>query len=83
MYVKSVPDNAEFDYVVVDTAPSVDEHVLQAIDESDELLLITTLDVPTLKNVKIAVETDGIRVRIHQAFDSFVQRCELVARAGL
>ena len=46
-----------FDFVVVDTAPSFDEHVLQAIDETDELLLITTLDVPTLKNVKIAVET--------------------------
>lgn len=48
---------AKFDYVVVDTAPSFDEHVLQAIDETDDLLLITTLDVPTLKNVKIAVET--------------------------
>ena len=46
-----------FDYVVVDTAPTFDEHVLQAFDESDELLLVTTLDVPTLKNVKIALET--------------------------
>lgn len=48
---------ASHEYVVVDTAPTFDEHVLQAIDETDELLLITTLDVPTLKNVKIAVET--------------------------
>lgn len=48
---------ARFDYVVVDTAPSFDEHVLQAIDETDDLLLLTTLDVPTLKNVKIALET--------------------------
>jgi pilus assembly protein CpaE len=47
----------KFKYVVVDTAPSFDEHVLQAIDETDDLLLVTTLDVPTLKNVKIAVET--------------------------
>ena len=46
-----------FDYVVVDTAPAFDEYVLQAFDETDELLLVTTLDVPTLKNVKIAVET--------------------------
>lgn len=46
-----------YDYVVVDTAPSFDEHVLQAFDETDDLLLVTTLDVPTLKNVKIAVET--------------------------
>lgn len=46
-----------FDYVVVDTAPTFDEFVLQAFDETDILLLVTTLDVPTLKNVKIAVET--------------------------
>lgn len=47
----------DFDYVVVDTAPAFDEHVLQALDETDVLLLVTTLDVPTLKNVKIALET--------------------------
>jgi pilus assembly protein CpaE len=46
-----------FDYVVVDTAPAFDEHVLQAFDESDTILLVTTLDVPTLKNVKMAIET--------------------------
>ena len=54
------PDAAEdrsFDYVVVDTSPAFDEYVLQAFDETDELLLVTTLDVPTLKNVKVAVET--------------------------
>jgi pilus assembly protein CpaE len=48
---------SNFDYVVVDTAPTFDEFVLQAFDETDQLLLVTTLDVPTLKNVKIAVET--------------------------
>jgi pilus assembly protein CpaE len=46
-----------FDCVVVDTAPAFDEHVLQAFDESDMILLVTTLDVPTLKNVKMATET--------------------------
>jgi pilus assembly protein CpaE len=46
-----------FDYVVVDTSPAFDEHVLQAFDETDDLLLVATLDVPTLKNVKIAAET--------------------------
>ncbi len=48
---------ANFDHVVVDTSPAFDEYVLQAFDETDELLLVTTLDVPTLKNVKVAVET--------------------------
>lgn len=46
-----------FDYVIVDTSPAFDEHVLQAFDETDDLLLLATLDVPTLKNVKIAAET--------------------------
>ncbi len=48
---------SKFDYVVVDTAPAFDEYVLQAFDETDDLLLVTTLDIPTLKNVKVAVET--------------------------
>ena len=48
---------ANFEFVIVDTSPAFDEHVLQAFDETDELLLVTTLDVPTLKNVKIACET--------------------------
>lgn len=46
-----------FDFVIVDTSPAFDEHVLQAFDETDDLLLVATLDVPTLKNVKIASET--------------------------
>src|SRR3954447_9405703 len=48
---------SHFEFVVVDTSPAFDEYVLQAFDETDELLLVTTLDVPTLKNVKVAVET--------------------------
>lgn len=47
----------EFDYVVVDTAPNFDEQTLQALDETDECVIIATLDVPTLKNVKVALET--------------------------
>jgi len=46
-----------FDYVVVDTAPTFDDQVLTALDETDECVIIATLDVPTLKNVKVALET--------------------------
>lgn len=46
-----------FDYVVIDTAPAFDEQTLTALDETDEIVIIATLDVPTLKNVKIALET--------------------------
>lgn len=46
-----------FDFVVVDTAPSFDDQVLTALDETDECVIVATLDVPTLKNVKVALET--------------------------
>jgi len=47
----------EFDYVVVDTAPTFDDITLTALDETDECVILATLDVPTLKNVKVALET--------------------------
>ncbi|WGL53811.1 AAA family ATPase [Nocardioides sp. BP30] len=46
-----------FDYVVVDTAPAFDEQTLTALDETDDIVVVATLDVPTLKNVKVALET--------------------------
>ncbi|HEX4190692.1 MAG TPA: P-loop NTPase [Marmoricola sp.] len=47
----------QFDYVVLDTAPAFDDQVLHAFDETDECILVATLDVPTVKNVKVAIET--------------------------
>jgi pilus assembly protein CpaE len=47
-----------FDYVVVDTPPTLDnDQVLAAFDQSDLLALIATLDVPALKNLKLTLET--------------------------
>ena len=46
-----------FDYVVVDTPPAFDDVVLQAFDASDLLLLVLTLDIPALKNIKVTLET--------------------------
>jgi pilus assembly protein CpaE len=46
-----------FDYVVVDTAPSLDDQTLTALDDTDECVVVATLDVPTLKNVKVALDT--------------------------
>ncbi|MDI6908942.1 AAA family ATPase [Nocardioides sp.] len=46
-----------FDFVVVDTAPAFDETTLAALDETDECVVVATLDVPTLKNVRVALET--------------------------
>jgi len=46
-----------FDYVIVDTSPAFDDQVLHAFDETDECIIVATLDVPTIKNVKVALET--------------------------
>ena len=46
-----------FDYVVIDTPPGFDDQVLGAFDETDECVIVATLDVPTIKNTKVAIET--------------------------
>src|SRR5919107_1061839 len=46
-----------FDYIVVDTAPAFDEQTLTTLEDADECVIIATLDVPTLKNVKVALDT--------------------------
>jgi pilus assembly protein CpaE len=46
-----------YDYVLVDTPPSFTEHVLAACDLSDALVLIATLDIPAVKNLRVAIDT--------------------------
>ncbi|MFI8589909.1 CpaE family protein [Dietzia maris] len=43
---------SEFRYVVVDTAPGLDDHALAAIDQADELVLLTSLDVPGVRGLR-------------------------------
>jgi len=47
----------EYDYVVVDTPPAFSEHVLVALDMCDLLVLIATLDIPAVKNLRLTLET--------------------------
>jgi pilus assembly protein CpaE len=46
-----------FDYVVIDTPPAFSEPVLAAFDESDWLIMLATLDVPSIKNLKLTLQT--------------------------
>jgi pilus assembly protein CpaE len=48
---------SSYDYVVVDTPPAMDGPTLTAFDASDIVLLLTTLDIPSLKNTKLSLET--------------------------
>lgn len=46
-----------FDYVVVDTSGAFDDYALHALDHSDIVMLVGTLDIPALKSLKVATET--------------------------
>jgi len=46
-----------YDVIVVDTSPFFHGPMLATLDRTDELLLLCSLDVPTLKNVRLALGT--------------------------
>jgi pilus assembly protein CpaE len=46
-----------YDVVVLDTPPHFDATTLAALDRSDRLILMTTMDIPTVKNAKLALQT--------------------------
>lgn len=46
-----------FPYVVVDGPATFNDHVLAALDASDEIVLIASMDVPSIKNLKLALQT--------------------------
>jgi pilus assembly protein CpaE len=64
-----------YDIIVVDTSPFFHGPMLATLDRTDELLLLCGLDVPTLKNVRLALQTlellsfppDRIRVVLNRA----------------
>jgi len=47
------------DYVIIDTPASFGEIVLAAIDESDEVYAIATMDVASIKNMRISLQKLG------------------------
>lgn len=64
-----------FDYVVVDTPPALTETVLAALDVSELLYVMATLDLPSVRNLgvflttlaKLKVPTDAIRLVMNKA----------------
>jgi pilus assembly protein CpaE len=63
-----------FDYVFVDTGVGFNEHTLNLVDKSDQILVVTNLEMATLKNTKLMLETfemlglrDKVKVIINRA----------------
>jgi pilus assembly protein CpaE len=46
-----------YDVIVVDTSPFFHGPMLSTLDRTDELLMVCGLDVPTLKNVRLSLQT--------------------------
>ncbi|MFQ5574865.1 MAG: CpaE family protein [Terriglobia bacterium] len=45
------------DYLVIDTPPSFNDTVLSALDRSDAVCHVTTIDLPSIKSTKLCLET--------------------------
>jgi pilus assembly protein CpaE len=46
-----------YDVIVVDTSPFFHGPMLATLDRTDELLMVCGLDVPTLKNIRLSLQT--------------------------
>lgn len=47
----------EFDYVIVDTNVGLHEQTLPLVEKADQILMLTNLEMATLKNTKLMLET--------------------------
>ena len=74
------------DVIVADTPASFNDHVLSLLDETDLAILVATMDIPSVKNIKLCLETlrslqfseDKIALVINRAEDNVgLQRREI------
>ena len=71
---------AEFRYVVLDTAPGLSDTTLAALDETTDLVMLTSMDVPGVRGMR--KELDAI-AQIGQRFESRQIVLNLVDARGL
>lgn len=65
-----------YDMVIIDTPPNFNSTVLTALDRTDDLLVVASLDLPAIKSVKVCLQTLEM---LHYPLD----RCHvLLNRAG-
>jgi len=48
--------NGNFHYIIIDLPAALNEIVLTALDMSERILVVSTLDLPTIKNVKVGLD---------------------------
>jgi pilus assembly protein CpaE len=70
-----------FDFVVVDTPSAFSEHVLAAMDSSHHHVLLTTPDVPALKNLRVTLDMLDLLSYAHDIRSVVLNRSD--AKVGL
>jgi pilus assembly protein CpaE len=70
-----------YDYVIVDTPPAFSEHVLAALDLCDVAVLLATLDIPAVKNLRLTLDTLDLLGHPRQARFVILNRSD--AKVGL
>ncbi|MCX7772568.1 MAG: response regulator, partial [Clostridia bacterium] len=70
--------NGNFHYVIIDVPASFQDIVLTALDSSEKILVLSTLDLPTIKNVKVGLNLmenlkykDKIQVVVNKANEQY------------
>lgn len=64
-----------YDYLIIDTPPSLNEVVLSSFDISEHLIVVATLDVPSVNNMRVflstlerlKIPTDGLHLVLNKA----------------
>lgn len=68
-----------YHYILIDTSASFHETVLSSLDMSDKILFVSTLDLPTIKNVKSGMDImqslhysdDKVHIVLNKASEQF------------
>jgi len=64
-----------YDFVIIDTPPTLNEVVLDAFDVSDHLIVLATIDIPSIRNMRVFLSTlerlkipqDGVHLVLNKA----------------
>lgn len=70
-----------YDYVVIDTPAQFSEHVLAALDASHHHVLLTTAEIPAMKNLRLTLDMLDLLAYRHDARSIVLNRSD--ARGGL
>lgn len=74
----------EFDYIIFDMSPTIDEFVLHALDISDSIYFVTNPEISTLKNTKVCLDVlktlghfDKVKMVLNKDGESYIKRKDM------